>query len=507
MHKSAGQPLKIGWASADLTPDQPVIICGQFHARVSEGILDPLTATALALESGDVRAVLVSCDYAVIPDFLRDEVRARAHKACPELSPASIVLNATHTHSSAEIRVKNDLLRTTVENAPTYFGVSPQELGVMPPEDYVAGVIDKIAQAVIQAWQKRAPGGIGFGLGQAVVGRNRRLAYYSGESRMYGKSNDPEFSHVEGCEDHAVNLLCTYDPDKNLTGMAVNLACPAQVSENIFQISADFWHDTRAELRQRFGAGLFVLPQCSAAGDQSPHVLISQAAEARMLYLKGLADKLPEKPDSNLGAPLALRREISLRIAATIGSVLPAIGRDIQFAPACACLTEIVNLPMTKLTREDADYARGQAAQLRAQFDQAHTDLQTHPEIKKDPHWYIKITRAYRRMLWFAGVVDRFEHQADRPSLPVEAHVLRLGDAAMAFNPFEYYLDYGLQIKARSPAAQTFVVQLAGTGTYVPTPRSVAGKGYGSIPASNPVGPEGGRLLAEKTLAMLAAAW
>ena len=77
----------------------------------------------------------------------------------------------------------------------------------------------------------------------------------------------------------------------------------------------------------------------------------------------------------------------------------------------------------------------------------------------------------------------------------------------MAFNPFEYYLDYGLQIKARSPATQTFVVQLAGTGTYVPTPRSVAGKGYGSIPASNPVGPEGGRLLAEKILAMLTAAW
>ncbi len=40
-------------------------------------------------------------------------------------------------------------------------------VGVMPPEDYVAGVIDKIAQAVIQSWQMRAPGGIGFGLGQA----------------------------------------------------------------------------------------------------------------------------------------------------------------------------------------------------------------------------------------------------------------------------------------------------------------------------------------------------
>ena len=34
------------------------------------------------------------------------------------------------------------------------------------------------------------------------------------------------------------------------------------------------------------------------------------------------------------------------------------------------------------------------------------------------------------------------------PSMvPVEVHVLRLGDVAMATNPFELFLDYGIQIK------------------------------------------------------------
>ena len=45
--------LHIGWASADITPEQPVVITGQFYARVSEGVMDPVTATALALESAD----------------------------------------------------------------------------------------------------------------------------------------------------------------------------------------------------------------------------------------------------------------------------------------------------------------------------------------------------------------------------------------------------------------------------------------------------------------------
>ena len=43
--------LLIGWATGDITPDRPVLVQGQFPARVSEGILDSLTVTALVLES------------------------------------------------------------------------------------------------------------------------------------------------------------------------------------------------------------------------------------------------------------------------------------------------------------------------------------------------------------------------------------------------------------------------------------------------------------------------
>lgn len=70
-------------------------------------------------------------------------------------------------------------------------------------------------------------------------------------------------------------------------------------------------------------------------------------------------------------------------------------------------------------------------------------------------------------------------------------------------NPFEFYLDYGLRIKARSPAVQTFIVQLAGSGTYVPTSRSVAGGAYGAVPATTLIGPEGGQELVEKTLEII----
>jgi hypothetical protein len=101
-------------------------------------------------------------------------------------------------------------------------------------------------------------------------------------------------------------------------------------------------------------------------------------------------------------------------------------------------------------------------------------------------------------------VVDLFDRGQPMPPFQPELHVLRLGDAAIATNPFELFLDYGLRIKARSPAAQTLVVQLAaGTGLYLPTERAVRGGHYGAHPAVAPVGPEGGRELVEATLSAI----
>jgi hypothetical protein len=71
------------------------------------------------------------------------------------------------------------------------------------------------------------------------------------------------------------------------------------------------------------------------------------------------------------------------------------------------------------------------------------------------------------------------------------------------------YGDYGTRIQARSPAVVTCVVQLAGRGTpsYLPTTRAVEGGGYSAVIQSNWVGPEGGRILVDESLAMLMELW
>jgi hypothetical protein len=489
--KSTAPALLIGWASRDVTPERPVVLHGQFHARISEGVLDPLIVTALALESvRDGRpggqAVLVSCDYVGISPDLLAAAKARLAERLPDVDVRNVCLNATHTHTGPLLYANESI---SIGSLPPAKGLGAADLGAMESSEYVAFAAERIAEAAAEAWAKRAPGGIGFGLGQAVVGHNRRVSYFSGETKMYGRTDDAEFSHIEGGTDHSVNLLCTWDRAKRLTGMVVNVACPSQVSEQLYQVSADYWHETRVELRRRFGAGLFVLPQCSAAGDQSPHVQVGKPAEERMLKLAGRTQ----------------RQDLAVRIADAVSAVLPFVEKEIDWQPAFGHQVETLDLPMRRLGPEDVNAALVEAERARGRYEALRAELEAHPEKRQKPRWYVDISAAYARMRWNQGVEQRFRDQEKRTTQTVETHVLRLGAVALATNPFEYYLDFALQIKARSKAVQTFIVQLAGGGvaSYLPTVRATTGKSYGAIPASTPVGPEGGRMLAARTVEII----
>lgn len=474
--------LKIGWAQADITPLETVNICGQFHARVSEGVLDPITATALVLDEGGTHVVFVSCDLVAIGDELRAAVARRLGPDGP--APESLIMNATHTHTAPETRTDGGAHGASKEEV----GV---ELPVMSVQAYVDFAAERIAEGVRQAWADRAPGSVAYGMGYAVVGRNRRWVDIHGVSTMYGNTDVPEFSHIEGYEDHSVNVLATYDAGGELTGVVVNLACTAQETESLFEISADFWHETRVELRRRLGEGLFVLPQCSAAGDQSPHLIYEKRGPARMLELKGRS----------------ARQEIAVRIASAVEEVLGWLGGTLDPAPGLAHETLTLPVPLRMLSEEDVRAALAEAEQWRERYEAELRRLEANPALREQPRWYVEATMAYRRMNWFLQVAERFKEQQTKPNREVELHVVRLGDVGFATNPFEYYLDYGVFIKARSPAMQTFVVQLAGPGTYLPSARSVAGGGYGSVPASTPIGPEGGRAIAEATIETLLRMW
>lgn len=472
--------LMIGWAQTDITPPRTAALAGMTAVRIASEAIDPLTATALALEApyqgeGNTEPVVfVSCDLRSIRQEIVDGVRERLREALPELDPMRVILHATHTH-----------------NAPPLgrFGLP---LDAMDEPEYQEFAIPIIAEVVERAWRNRQPGGVSFGLAHAVIGHNRIMAYHDGRSRMGGRTDTPDFSHVEGYEDPAVQLLYTWDAQGELTGVVVNVAVTSQVSQSRAVFSADYWHDARVELRRRLGGDLFVLPQCSAAGDQMSRAFVHRNAEARMERLAGRNR----------------RQQIAVRLADAAESILDVMKENVEWNPRLAHRGEVVPLTRRMISEKDVREAQADAARHKEVYDRAMGELEENPALLNDADWQRTATRAFRMVRRGAAVEERFALQKTEPHFPAELHVVRLGDMAFATNPFELYLDFGIQIKTRSAAVQTFVVQLAsGAGGYVPTARSVAGGAYGAVPASTRVGPEGGRDLVNWTVGAIAEMW
>lgn len=457
--------LHVGWASRDITPDRPVALAGQFHKRISKGVATRLSVTALAIETRDGddaldQAILVSCDLVAIRDGIQARLRKLLDGKLAGFDPRKLLLSATHTHTAP---VTDD----------GWYDVT--EEGVMKPVEYVDFFLGRAAEAVAEAWQKRKPGGVTWGLGYAVVGLNRRMVYADGKAAMYGRNDRPDFRGVEGSEDHGVESLFFFDGERKLTGVAVNVACPSQVVENANTISSDYWDDVRAILRERHSPDLQILGWCGAAGDQSPHPQLRKAADARMRKLHGNVSET---------------RAIALRLADAVDYAYQAVKNEALTEVPFAHHVEELRLPGRKISEADLRSAKA-----------VLEPLQRIPPEKRS-------STDISRLRWHGAVVDRYERPADFAVYPMELHVLRLGDVAIASNAFELFLDYGIQMKARSRALQTFTIQLAcGCGGYLPTERAVAGGGYSAIAESGLVGPEGGRLLVDRTVEVMNGLW
>jgi len=455
--------LLIGAASVDITPAGPVALQGQFHLRIAQTTETPLTANAVALESRQGEkpidaAVIVSCDLVSIPNIVLHSVREEVRKRLPGLETGKIILSGTHTHTAPVMESGRYEL--------------PKE-GVTPVEAYRTFLVERIAEAIEKAWTGRRPGSVTWGIEHAVVAYNRRAVYADGSAVMYGKTDVPTFRGIEGYEDHDVGTLFFWSEDGKLISIGVNVSCPSQVVESRTTVNADFWHPVRETLHKRYGPEVCILGWTGAAGDQSPRPIYRKAAEERMASLRGL-DQMAE---------------LARRITRAVDETYEAVKDDRHANVPLIHRVETVRLPMRLVS--EAEYAEAKAACQQAA-----------DEIAKESK---AADRVHRRMKWYEATVQRFEAQKNdpNPTYEVELHVLRIGDAVICTNPFELFTDYGVQIKARSKAVQTFVIQLTGGGSYLPTERAVRGGGYSAVVQSNKVGPEGGQILVNRTVEVI----
>ncbi len=94
---------------------------------------------------------------------------------------------------------------------------------------------------------------------------------------------------------------------------------------------------------------------------------------------------------------------------------------------------------------------------------------------------------------------------AEPPTTKVLIQAVRIGDLAVCTLPFEVFAEIGLELKDRSPAADTFVVELANGGYgYLPTPEQHQFGGYETWLTTNKVQKDASVILVDNLLEMLA---
>ena len=476
--------LLIGWAETDTTPEGNVDLSGQYYHRIADCIHSRLSATALALESDGEQAVMVSLDLVGFQSDFQDELRTMLRPELPELDVNKVFLNVIHTHNAPGV----DLIAG--------IGWLAELPGVLTAAEYRTFLLGKLKAVIIEAWRNRKPGGIANALSFARVGHCRRAVYADGTAEMYGCTDREDFTGMEGGEDSGVDLLFTFDEDRYPTGVILNLACPAQAMEATYKISSDFMGENRQLLKQQFGDNFRTLGQISAAGCQSPRDLTrNYKGEPDFWHENGVA-------------------EIGSRLLTAVEKVCLSAAGMIEFSPQLQHVVKKVALPRRRASYQDYIDAKKKLTELEAVLpeDEAYRqfceEVRCNEKIAGRPGPYDSKLHHFVLIQNNKAVIARYETQDAQPEFELEMHVVRLGDVVFATNPFELYLDFGQQIKARSQARQTFIVQLCGgTGGYLPSARAEQLGGYGGLIINGNVGSDGGKMLVDSTIEEIAKLW
>lgn len=487
--------IKMGWAEVDITPKkgQKIGLAGQFFERITDEVESPLTLTALTIASDDDYMIICSCDLVCVGDNLNAIVKEKL-KAYKEINPDKVILSAIHTHTSYVYTRKSlvvtdsagsfDYLKKVIPDDMKYVQLASSEES-MDPDVALEFIANKIVEAVVSSWNNKDFGYYRNAFGRVAVGMCRRVCYDDGSALMWGDTNHPNFTALEGGNDSGMELIFVYDKNKKLTGVVANIACPAQVVEHRSYISSDYWGKVKENLRKEYGNDIFVLGLCSAAGDQCPRDMIRWVNPESYIDDPNIKREniIERRQDPSMFDVSGLKL-VGRRISNEIIAVHEELTEEYKDEAILIHETPEVILPLRKVTK--AEYKN--AIEMIDKFIEKNRGKTINFDDNAAMHIY-------------SGIIGRYEAQKTVNQFPCEIHIIRFGDVAFATNPFELFLDYGNQIRARSKAKQTFLIQLAcGSKGYLPTEKAENGSHYSAYVSSGYTGHVGGDILVRQTL-------
>lgn len=452
---------KAGAAVADISPD---VFPFQLRSGPSEYVHDPISVRALAFENGaDQRVLIAIIDAIGIGREMADEAKLAVAEETG-WDPESILIAATHAH-------------TTPKGGDT----SPGRIAYEKKRR--AGLVEALLKAIAAL----EPAKVGFASDEeASEVRNRRNFYEEGASstrnpwggydkvRMNGGTKgilkpagpiDPEVCVVDVRTERGqpLGLLANYalhyvggmptvtEEDGKVRGMA----------------SADY-----------FGEFARVMPyRMSGRPPEGFVAMMSNGASGDINNIPFGIERAPRAPFEQCRIVANKTADAAWRAIKTIETY--------DASPVIATRQREVTLTYRKPTEAEVESA------LRL--------LELTREKREEIH---------KKATGYANQTLRFAEPESPGTEDVIVQAFRIGDQAIVSMPFEVLVEIGLEIKEKSPAPHTFLIELAnGSYGYLPPPNQVELGGYETWLGTSRFEKDSSEVLVKELLEMLGELW
>lgn len=424
---STGSRFLAGFTERDISPDIGMEQPGGYGKSYHRSFHDACKVRAAVFDDGKKRVALVGVDACSVAAYIVEGARRDIQNQCG-IAPEAVMIGASHSHSSGPL---DFVLPGEYDDAAPLVRKLAYEHSTCVDAGYAQRVRREIANAVCQADRYKTEAVCCIGSGREdKAAYNRRFRMKNGMTYTHPHQGNPDIAGPAGPIDPEVGVVGVWDVKGRFMGCVVNYACHATTSPG--GISANWIYYLENTIRGAIASDVPVVFLQGACGD------ITQVDNLSP-YQNPSGERWAQLVGGRVGAE-------AYKVLVTAATGAPGA---IDF--------------------------RSKLLKMERRRPSAERVKRCYEIVQKDPK------EAGLTDWTFAKEIVLLDAKArKKPAADVEIQAIQVGPAVFISNPAELFVEFGLDLKKRSPFPFTYAVELAnGCVGYVPTEEALGEHGGG----------------------------